>query len=99
MTEIRVWRCPKCDWFQQQHPHYPWSKDDDRAVEVHQTMLCPGIDEPDPEPDESNHDPEGICPVPGCNCDIDYRTQDEPEGPSYHYWQAPNDERQDWKDI
>lgn len=35
------WACNACPWVHAAHPVYGWSKRDDRAVEVHQTMLCP----------------------------------------------------------
>lgn len=37
----KTWTCPNCDWFETAHPKYGWSKHNDRAVEVHQTQLCP----------------------------------------------------------
>lgn len=36
-----VWSCPDCQWTHHAHPLYGWQRHDDRAVEVHRTMLCP----------------------------------------------------------
>lgn len=47
MNVEKVWRCPDCSWEQRAHPDYGWQKHDDRAVEVHQTMLCPSRFTPD----------------------------------------------------
>lgn len=39
--QVRTWVCPDCQWTHAEHPSYGWSARDDRAVEVHQTTLCP----------------------------------------------------------
>lgn len=38
---MNVWFCPDCPWNHFPHPVYGWCEADDRAVEVHKTMLCP----------------------------------------------------------
>ena len=37
----QTWTCPDCPWTHTAHPAYGWGARDDRAVEVHQTTLCP----------------------------------------------------------
>lgn len=37
------WTCPKCGWHEDKHPLFVWSPHNIRAVEVHQTMLCPKL--------------------------------------------------------
>jgi hypothetical protein len=47
----QVWNCPACPWQHTAHPRYGWQRADERAVEVHQTMLCPSrVASPDREP-------------------------------------------------
>lgn len=38
---MKEWKCPNCPWVHKAHPAYNWTKDDERAVEVHQEQLCP----------------------------------------------------------
>lgn len=40
-TKRKIWHCPKCPWYEKAHPVYGWSRDNERAVEVHETQLCP----------------------------------------------------------
>lgn len=40
------WSCPHCPWEQRAHPTYGWAEHDERSVEVHLSMLCPGLDSP-----------------------------------------------------
>lgn len=39
--QVRRWECPDCPWTHSPHPTYGWSASDNRAVETHQTTLCP----------------------------------------------------------
>lgn len=50
MTLRNAYICPKCPWIKKAHPIYGWLPTSERAVEVHQTHLCPSLKEP---PDES----------------------------------------------
>ena len=45
--------CSGCGWTHQPHSIYGWQKHDDRAVEVHKSMLCPQRLELGPRGDES----------------------------------------------
>lgn len=42
---LTEWECPNCHWVERAHPIYGWAKHNDRAVEVHKTMLCPELKE------------------------------------------------------
>lgn len=41
----KPWTCTKCGWQEMPHPTYGWQQHNQRAVEVHQTMLCSVLDE------------------------------------------------------
>lgn len=38
-----AWYCPDCDWAQVPHPIYGWQTHDERAIEIHRSILCPTL--------------------------------------------------------